>query len=178
MNIEQYDKRKADSIRALFTLAFSHSAGEEEGTLVGGLAYELITETQDDDIFCFGITEGDNLAGSIIFSRLTFESDINAFILSPVAIHPDHQRKGLGQKLIAHGIMQLKKSGVELVMTYGDPSYYAKVGFQPVSVEVVHPPFELTHPEGWIGQSLLCEKVEPIPGKMICVNALNNPIYW
>jgi len=60
---------------------------------------------------------------------LTFESEVNAFLLGPVAIHTSYQGKGIGQKLINFGLNTLKENGVELAFTYGDPNFYSKVGF-------------------------------------------------
>jgi putative acetyltransferase len=82
------------------------------------------------------------------------------------------------KKLINYGIQQLKAAGVELVMTYGDINFYAKVGFQPISEAVVKAPLKLTYPEGWIGQSLISDTVAPIAGPSACVKALDKPEYW
>ncbi len=76
--------------------------------------------TDSNDLYCFIATEDEQIIGSIFFSRMIFESGINAFILSPVATHTDHQRKGVGQKLINFGLDVLKENGVELMITYGD----------------------------------------------------------
>jgi putative acetyltransferase len=110
---------------------------------------------------------------------MSFESsEVNTFLLSPVAIHTSHQGKGIGQKLIKFGLNTLKENGVELVFTYGDPKYYSKVGFSPVAEEIVKAPFKLTYPEGWIAQSLVNDKIKPITGSSYCVEAFNNAEYW
>jgi predicted N-acetyltransferase YhbS len=137
-----------------------------------------MTETDREDLYGFVAIQGGEIIGCIFFSRLTFENDISAFILSPVAIHTDHQGKGVGQQLIHCGIKRLKDEGVELVMTYGDPDFYSKVGFSPVKEETVRAPLRLTYPEGWLGQSLISDSVEPIAGHSSCVKALGKPEYW
>ena len=109
---------------------------------------------------------------------MTFESEVNAFLLSPVAIHTKYQRKGIGQKLINYGIHHLKENGIALVFTYGDPKFYSKVGFSPISEKLVKAPLKLTYPEGWLGQSLVSDKIEPVSGRSYCVSALNKPEYW
>ncbi|MCK2149410.1 hypothetical protein MYE70_10065 [Marinobacter alexandrii] len=70
------------------------------------------------------------------------------------------------------------KFGVDLVFTYGDPNYYSKVGFKPVSQEIATAPFELTHPEGWLDLSLTGGEITPLPGVARCVDAFNDPALW
>jgi len=139
---------------------------------------QLITETDKKDLYGFVAIEHEKIIGCIFFSRLTFESGIRAFILSPVAVHTDHQGQGIGQQLINYGIKRLKAEGVELVMTYGDINFYSKVGFNPVKEEIIKAPGQLTYPEGWLGQSLISNSVEPIIGQPSCVKALSKPEYW
>jgi putative acetyltransferase len=80
--------------------------------------------------------------------------------------------------LITHGLQELKKRGVRIVTTYGDPAFYSKVGFHPLSQELIEAPLELSHPEGWLGQSLTNASIEPIPDRCSCVKALNHSVYW
>ena len=178
MNLLMYSPDHAEEIKSLFTAVFSDSEGQSEGILIGSLADELMTETDKKDLYGFVAIEHEKIIGCIFFSRLTFESSIRAFILSPVAVHTDHQGKGIGQQLINYGIKRLKDEGVELVMTYGDPDFYSKVGFKPVKEETIQAPIQLTYPEGWLGQSLVSNSVDPIAGQPSCVKALNKPEYW
>jgi predicted N-acetyltransferase YhbS len=90
----------------------------------------------------------------------------------------DHQGKGIGQGLLSHGLAALRRAGVDIVMTYGDPSYYAKVGFMPVSEADAAAPYKLNQPEGWLGQSLTDHPMTPLKGPSRCVAALNDPVYW
>jgi putative acetyltransferase len=178
MKLLMYSPDRAEEIRGLFSTVFSDSEGQSEGVLIGNLAYELMTETDKKDLYGFVAVEHEKIIGCIFFSRLTFENGICAFILSPVAVHTDHQGKGTGQQLINYGIERLKDEGVELVMTYGDPNFYSKVGFNPVKEETVKAPLQLTYPDGWLGQSLISNSVEPIAGHSSCVKALSKPEYW
>ena len=178
MDLLKYKPEQVDQIKSLFTKVFSDSESESEGILIGNLAYELMTETDEVDLYGFVAIEQEVIIGCIFFSRLTFDSGINAFILSPVAVHTDYQGKGVGQQLINYGINTLKNEGVELIMTYGDPNFYSKVGFKPVNEETIKAPLRLTYPEGWLGHSLNSNSVDPIAGQPSCVKALNKPEYW
>jgi len=167
-----------EEIVALFKKTFSDSEGAEEGLLIGNLTLELLTMTAPEDLYCFIAKEKDQIVGSILFTRLMFESDVRAFLMAPVAVHTDYQGKGIGQKLIKFGLDNLKKNRVELAFTYGDPNFYGKVGFQPISEEVLKAPLTLTYPEGWLAQSLVGDEIEPIPGDSKCVEAFNKAEYW
>jgi putative acetyltransferase len=109
---------------------------------------------------------------------MRFEHEISAFILAPVAIRTDHQHQGIGQKLITFGLNTLKEDGVELVLTYGDPRFYSKVGFRVITEALVPPPFTLSQPEGWMALSLAGGQIRRIGGTSHCVDALNKPEYW
>lgn len=178
MELSTYNPGNIEEIKQLFTKTFSDSDGQPEGLLIGNLAYELMTSTDGHDLYGFVATEKEQIIGSIIFSKLTFESEINAFLLSPVAIHTNYQGKGIGQKLINYGLDTLKVNGVELAFTYGDPNFYSKVGFSHIAEKSVKAPLKLTYPEGWLGQSLVNDVIEPITGSSYCVEALNKPELW
>ena len=178
MKLLTYKPSNTEEIKQLFTKVFSDSEGQTEGLLIGNLAYDLMTDTNAQDIYGFVAIENEQIIGSILFTRLTLQDAINAFLLSPVAIHTTYQGKGIGQKLINFGINHLKENGVKLVFTYGDPNYYSKVGFCHITEKIIKAPLKLTQPEGWLGQSLVSDEIEPITGNSYCVEALNKPEYW
>ncbi|MBL7017119.1 MAG: N-acetyltransferase [Kiritimatiellales bacterium] len=178
MKLEKYNPQDQDEISELFTKTFSDSEGHEEGKLIGQLTMDLLINTNANDLYCFVAKEDKKIVGSIIFTRMTFETEINAFILGPVAIHTNFQGKGIGQNLIKFGLHSLSKDGVELAITYGDPKFYSKVGFSVISEKIIPAPLELSQPEGWLAQSLTSDEVESIAGVSRCVQALNKPEYW
>ena len=178
MKIATYDSSKIAEIKQLFIQTFSDSEGVSEGLLVGSIVYDLIAFTKECDLYGFVATEDDQMIGSIFFSKLTFESEVRAFLLSPVATLTNYQGKGVGQKLIRFGLAAMKELGAELVFTYGDPAFYAKVGFLPIDEKRVKAPFKLSQPEGWLGQALIADQLEPIRGNSHCVEALNKQEYW
>lgn len=178
MEFRSFESDNAKETVGLFDAAFSASDGEQEGAVVAGLVGELIASTDSRDLYGFTAVDRGRIVGAIFFSRLTFDQPLEAFILSPVAVHPDRQGEGIGQALISHGLRELARNGVSFVATYGDPGFYAKVGFQPVSKDVIKPPHALSQPEGWLGQSLTGESLETVSGRCSCVKALDNPVIW
>ena len=163
----------------VFYNSFSASEGEAEGAFIRTLVEQLLKNTPEHDIFIFAVLHNDIVIGCATFSRLTYSDDArNVFILSPMAVHPDHQNNGIGQNLLRESIAVLKDHGIDILITYGDPSFYGKIGFFPVTEQVAPPPFPLSMPIGWIGQSLHGAEISPLKGSCTCVSALNNPAIW
>lgn len=179
MNFSDMAQGRTDTITELFNATFAASEGADEGDLVAGLARDLLTTTPDDDLRVFFVEDGGKPIGCIIFSRLRYtEDDRTVFLLSPVAVATAHQRKGVGQALLKHGLDALKAEDVNVVFTYGDPAYYGKVGFQPVTEGIAKAPCPLSMPHGWLAQTLDGRPLTPLQGGARCVPALNNPAYW
>jgi predicted N-acetyltransferase YhbS len=165
-------------ITDLFTSVFTSSEGENEGKLVGKLALELASHIDNEDIIGFGAYENDALIGAIFFTRLHFAAPLQVYMLAPVAVHTEHQGKGVGQGLINYGLNQLKKRSVEFVTTYGDPAFYSRVGFQTLSESVIQAPLKLSMPQGWLGQSLTGGEIPAIKQRPTCVKEFDDPAYW
>lgn len=173
-----YNER-ADEIVALFASTFTASEGAEEGELIAKLAGELLSTTPGDDMAVFSALENGVAIGSIIFTRLKYPDDERqAFLLSPVAVATTHQGRGVGQKLIKHGLEALKAMNIDAVFTYGDINFYAKVGFAQINEETARAPLHLQYPEGWLGQALSEPVLRPFTGRSCCVDALNDQSYW
>lgn len=178
MRFRECRKIEEEVVVGLFVSVFSDSEGEEEGELIGQLARELFESSSETDLFNFVAEIDGHIVGSIFFSRMVFQDEDAVFVLAPVAVRSEYQGKGIGQGLIKHGLRELRNRGVNFVLTYGDPRFYEKVGFQAISSEVVRPPFELSQPEGWLGQSLCDRPIGSLLGESSCVKALNTPVYW
>ena len=71
-----------------------------------------------------------------------------------MAVHLNHQKNGIGENFLQESIRALKTHGIDILMIYGDPNYYSKVGFLPVTEQVAPAPFPVSMLIGWIGQSL------------------------
>ncbi|MEZ9701792.1 GNAT family N-acetyltransferase [Vibrio sp. 10N.261.46.E12] len=183
MKFRQYDSSEIETVTQLFTQTFADSEGENEGKTIGKLANDLLTTTDSAELLCFVAEDDSNeldnkIAGAIIFTPLTLDDDTKVYLLSPVAVSTRVQKLGIGQKLIHYSLDTLKEQGVELAVTYGDPSYYSKVGFESITVEQIPAPFELSYPHGWIGQSLIGSEIRVASERSSCVKALAHPEYW
>jgi len=124
-----YQGREA-AIIDLFTATFAASEGEQEGSLIGRLARDLLGGTAERDRFGCTAEDGGTLVGAIVFSRLHHEQDARTvFVLGPVAAATDRQGKGIGQKLLAHGRAALRSAGADIATTYGDASFHGQGRF-------------------------------------------------
>ena len=53
--------------------------------------------------------------------------------LGPMAVHPDHQRHGIGSRLVRAGNEKLTNAGCPFIAVLGHPSFYPRFGFRPAS---------------------------------------------
>ncbi len=162
-----------------FEDVFTASEGADEGAVIGAFVQDLINSTPPEDLLVCTAHSDTQLLGCAIYSRVVFRQDARGvFILSPMAVRTDNQKSGVGQALISYGLDCLRASGVDVALTYGDPGYYCKTGFVQISETTAQPPLALSHPHGWLGQSLDGQDLTPLKGPSRCVSALNNPSLW
>jgi len=178
MNFKILDHKSKDEVTHLFTSVFSSSEGEKEGALIGGLASALAARIDNQEVVCMGAYAEGDLSGVVFFTRLRFDEPVDAYMLSPVAVRTSHQGQGAGQALIRFGLDQLKNRSVGLVVTYGDPAFYAKTGFRALSEEVIRAPHPLSMPEGWLGQSLSGEDIPIQTCRPACVQEFADSAFW
>lgn len=178
MNFRHYSESDSEEIESLFSSVFGESEGEEEGAVIRKLTKDLLEKTEKNDLLVFVASSDDEIKGTIFLTRMPSEKESEVFLLAPVAVKTEFQGQGIGQSLIAHGIKKLKENGAKLLVTYGDPDFYSKVGFAPVEETMIEPPFPLSQPEGWLAKNLIGTEITASTGKCSCVSAFDNPNYW
>ena len=178
MNHKFLDNSNQNEVADLFASVFTSSEGEKEGKLIGNLASALASRIDNQEIICLGACDNESLIGAIFFTRLRVNEPVRVYLLAPVAVSTEHQGKGVGQALIGYGLDELKNRSVNVAITYGDPSFYSRVGFQPLPESVIPSPLQLSMPEGWLGQSLTGDPIPVINERPTCVREFNNPVYW
>lgn len=178
MKFSLFSKSESQSVIDLFKSVFSASEREAEGQVIADFVSNLIATTKPQDLIGCTAEEDEVIVGCIFFSRFTVPSGQLAFILSPAAVLTNVQGTGIGQKLIQYGLDHLRSQNVNLVFTYGDPSYYSKTGFEQINENIVKAPCPLSQPIGWLAQSLDGTKIEAMAGPTQCVGALNDPDLW
>jgi putative acetyltransferase len=83
------------------------------------------------------------VVGHVMFSFVTLETDegnVPILDLAPLAVHPDHQNRGIGSALTRHGLRLIVERCEPLVLVEGIPSYYPRFGFERASLHGITPP--------------------------------------
>jgi putative acetyltransferase len=75
----------------------------------------------------------DRVVGHIIYSSLSIGDNVSGAALGPMAVLPEHQRQGIGSKLIEAGNRKLKEAGCPFIIVVGHADYYPRFGFRPAS---------------------------------------------
>ena len=96
----------------------------------------IITELRKAEAVTLSmVAEQDNqIIGNVIFSPAKLENKKRArsiVALGPVAVHPDHQRSGVGTKLIQAALDGLRADGHRIAVVLGHSTYYPRFGFEP-----------------------------------------------
>ena len=58
---------------------------------------------------------------------------VEVLVLSPLAVAPEHQREGIGGRLVRHALREAERAGAPLVILEGSPRYYPRFGFEQAS---------------------------------------------
>ena len=99
---------------------------------VQGTEIAILKQNNQDFISLVASLE-DEIAGHICFSRVSVEgsaSDGIVLALAPLAVLPQHQRRGIGSMLVQQGLQECKRRNVDAVFVVGDPRYYSRFGFR------------------------------------------------
>jgi len=56
---------------------------------------------------------------------------VDVLVLSPLAVLPEAQRRGVGTALLAHAVAEAGRTAAPLLCLEGSPTYYGKRGFEP-----------------------------------------------
>ena len=128
------------AVLALVRAAFD--PGDEEVAIVKKI-WESAAHLQDLDLVA---VTGGRIVGHILHSRATVDG-WGVIALAPVAVLPEHQRKGIGSALVEEALSRADAAGHPMVVLLGHPEYYPRFGF----VEAM--PLGLTYGE----------RVDPMP---------------
>lgn len=128
MDIRNESSADAHAIEAVTVAAFrsaEHSSGTEQHIVralrdAGQLVVSLVAE------------EHGQLVGHVAVSPVTLSDGTAGWYgLGPVSVLPEHQGRGLGTRLVARALTELRTLEAAGCVVLGDPGYYARLGFRP-----------------------------------------------
>lgn len=76
---------------------------------------------------------GSLIVGFAALTPVTFDPpqpELTPVALAPLAIHPAHQKKGIGTRLVQSVVDTAKEAGYSCVIVLGNPVFFNRFGFQ------------------------------------------------
>lgn len=101
---------------------------------------QLVETLRDSNDFMPGLSvvavQGQKIVGHILFSLVSIHTKggrVPALVLAPMAVAPAYQNRGIGSKLVRHGLKKCLNQGHKVVLVIGHPDYYPRFGFEPAT---------------------------------------------
>jgi putative acetyltransferase len=122
MLIRAEEKRDWAAVHAVNLSAFEAPTEANLVDLLRGQAQPLVSLIAEDKA---------TIVGHIMFSPVSLSGHpaLKIMGLAPMAVAPEHQRKGIGSALVRAGLDQCKQLGFGAVVVLGHSSYYPRFGF-------------------------------------------------
>lgn len=115
------------AVRRLLTEAFADNGG------VAALA-EALHARADRPPESARVAESDGeLVGHVQLSRVWVDAQpalVEALVLSPLGVAPEHQRRGVGRALCEAAVAHAQQLQAPALFLEGDPGYYGPLGWQ------------------------------------------------
>jgi putative acetyltransferase len=113
--------------------------------------------------------------GHIMFSPVSLSgyADLKIMGLGPMAVVPQHQRKGIGAALIKAGLDECKRLGYGAVIVLGHTGYYPRFGFSPAASYGIHCEYDVPQ-EVFMVIELLPSYLQGTSGMIKYHSAFNN----
>ena len=154
------------AIATVVTEAF----GPADGPVVARLVEALRPAPAGDPALSFvAASASGQVIGYVLATRNLLDAPrrlVDVLVLSPLAVVPAHQGRGVGSRLVRHALTVMQDRPEPLVFLEGSPAYYPRFGFQPggplgfrrPSLRIPEPAF-MVHPlpayEPWMTGTLV-----------------------
>lgn len=118
------DARKIEAVTIAAFLSAPHTSHTEHYIVTalrraGALAFSLVAEADGTVI------------GHVALSPVSIRDATSGwFGLGPVSVLPQHQRRGVGSKLVREALRILSERGASGCVVLGEPGYYGRFGFK------------------------------------------------
>src|SRR5262245_3342769 len=126
MLIRTEEERDRAAVYAVIAAAFERSLEADLVDVLRQQAQAIVSLVAEND---------QTIVGHILITpvSLTGHPDLKISGLGPLAVAPNHQRKGFGTALVRAGLEQCQQLGLGAVVVLGHPEYYPRFGFSPSS---------------------------------------------
>ena len=153
--IEIRDERPADAVavREVNDRAFGQDV---EGRIVDALRSNAAV------MLSLVATLNGRVVGHILYTPIAVGETVGA-ALGPMAVLPDHQRLGIGGRLIEEGRARLEAQGCPFVIVLGHDTYYPRFGFVRASAHGIRCEWEVPD-EAFMVQVLDAAKMADVIG--------------
>ena len=162
-------------------LSVHRDAFGEEGEIISSLVAEMLDDPTAEPIHSFVAEHGDAIVAHVLITAVRIETrEVSAQILAPLAVASEHQKSGLGTRLVNESLTQLESQGVALVFVLGYPDYYSRFGFVPAGANGFDAPYPILpkNADAWMVKELQPGAIERNKGTVRCCTALDQPQYW
>lgn len=122
----QIREERADDVAAIREVNKRAFGQDQEGNIVDAL------RSNGAALLSLVATLDGQVVGHILYSPITV-GEVTGAALGPMAVHPEHQRQGIGSKLIEAGTRKLTDDGYPFIIVLGHTKYYPRFGFLPAS---------------------------------------------
>ncbi len=161
--------------------------GAEEGPEIVDLVAALLSDASAEPRLCLTAQDSGQVVGVIVFSQARIQGAVpvqaaapRVSLLAPLAVTPARHRQGIGSRLVRIGFERLAADGVDLVFTFGDPSYYGRFGFAPAAPLGLDAPYPIqpAYQNAWVVRELRPGALWGVAGTLACAEAISQPHYW
>jgi putative acetyltransferase len=114
-------------------------------------------------------TKDDEVVGHILFSIIHIQTDtkrVPVLALAPMAVLPQHQKQGIGSRLVREGLIKCKELGYKAVILVGHPNYYPRFGFTPAKEIGLELPFDAPS-EAFMAYEIIPQALEGTKGMVV-----------
>lgn len=187
-SIRPVERTDLAAVRAICLAAFDASENE----LVASLTEQVVEfavcahhmradfDPENPAAFGFVVEEQQDVVGFIGSIAIGFNAPSApiAQLIEPLVVVPHRQKSGVGKALVEHLVTHLSALGAHWLLVYGDPAYYARLGFDAKLAQAFIAPHTLRYPFGW--QVMPLNDGPRIEGPLLChvSPALDDASLW
>jgi predicted N-acetyltransferase YhbS len=123
----------------------------------------------------FVALQDEKIIGNIMYTKSSIQEAsgniLPAITFGPISVLPEYQKQGIGSTLINHSFHEARRLGHKVVIIYGFPSYYSRLGFEPCIT------YHISNHEGRFPKAMQVYELEKGALKNVSGIFLESPIF-